>query len=131
MAGNDERQWQVLDDVPDDKHRDHGRGQGEFRFDEAVSAVGRGRIAFGSVGGRLAARSATVSELAEAVQIEQPAVSHQLRLLRNLSLVEGVRNGKSIVYSLYENHVAQLLDEAIYHVEHLRLGVPDRPAATG
>lgn len=74
-----------------------------------------------------------VSALAEAVGMEQSAVSHQLRLLRNLGLVIGARAGRSIVYSLYDNHVAQLLDEAIYHSEHLRLGLSDHPgtASTG
>lgn len=72
-----------------------------------------------------------VTELAEAVGMEQSAVSHQLRLLRNLSLVTGTRRGRSIVYSLYDNHVAQLLDEAIYHSEHLRLGLADRPETAG
>lgn len=72
-----------------------------------------------------------VSELADTVGMEHSAVSHQLRLLRNLGLVTGVRTGRSIVYSLYDNHVAQLLDEAIYHSEHLRLGVPDRPQSVG
>ena len=62
--------------------------------------------------GRLREGSATVGELAEAVQMEQSAVSHQLRLLRNLGLVDGVRQGRSIVYSLYDNHVAELLDQA-------------------
>lgn len=66
-----------------------------------------------------------VTDLAEAVGMEQSAVSHQLRLLRNLGLVTGTRHGRSIVYSLYDNHVAQLLDEAVYHVEHLRLGLSD------
>jgi DNA-binding transcriptional ArsR family regulator len=66
-----------------------------------------------------------VSDLADAVGMEQSAVSHQLRLLRNLGLVSGTRHGRSIVYSLYDNHVAQLLDEAVYHVEHLRLGLTD------
>jgi DNA-binding transcriptional ArsR family regulator len=74
---------------------------------------------------------ATVGELAQAVQMEQSAVSHQLRLLRNLGLVDGERHGRTVVYSLYDNHVAQLLDEAIYHAEHLRLAVPDSPSATG
>lgn len=78
--------------------------------------------------GRLREGSATVGELAAAVQMEQSAVSHQLRLLRNLGLVDGVRQGRRIVYSLYDNHVAELLDQAIYHAEHLRLGAPDRPA---
>ncbi len=72
-----------------------------------------------------------VSELAEAVGMEQSAVSHQLRLLRNLDLVVGTRSGRSIVYTLFDDHVAQLLDQAIYHSEHRRLGVSDRPGATG
>jgi DNA-binding transcriptional ArsR family regulator len=72
-----------------------------------------------------------VTELAAAIGLEQSAVSHQLRLLRNLGLVIGARSGRSIVYSLYDNHVAQLLDEAIYHSEHLRLGLADRPDAVG
>ena len=70
---------------------------------------------------------ATDAALAEAVGMEQSAVSHQLRLLRNLGLVIGARAGRSIVYSLYDNHVAQLLDQAVYHIEHLRLGVRDAP----
>lgn len=68
-----------------------------------------------------------VGELAAAVGMEQPAVSHQLRLLRTLGLVAGTRQGRKIVYALYDTHVAQLLDEAIYHVEHLRLGKRDTP----
>lgn len=72
-----------------------------------------------------------VTELAEAVGMEQSAVSHQLRLLRNLGLVVGSRSGRSIVYRLYDNHVAQLLDEAIYHSEHLRLGLADRSQTAG
>jgi DNA-binding transcriptional ArsR family regulator len=81
--------------------------------------------------GRLREGPATVNELAQAVGMEQSAVSHQLRLLRNLGLVDGERQGRTVVYSLYDNHVAQLLDEAIFHAEHLRLGAPDRPAVTG
>jgi DNA-binding transcriptional ArsR family regulator len=72
-----------------------------------------------------------VNELADTIGLEQSAVSHQLRLLRNLGLVVGNRAGRSIVYSLYDNHVAQLLDEAIYHSEHLRLGLADRPKTAG
>ncbi|MEV0977732.1 metalloregulator ArsR/SmtB family transcription factor [Streptomyces sp. NPDC049915] len=69
-----------------------------------------------------------VGELADAVDMETSACSHQLRLLRNLGLVTGERQGRSVVYSLYDDHVAQLLDQALYHVEHLRLGVRDLPA---
>ncbi|OIK05438.1 ArsR/SmtB family transcription factor [Streptomyces monashensis] len=70
------------------------------------------------------------TELATEVGMEQSACSHQLRLLRNLGLVVGTRKGRSVVYSLYDNHVAELIDQAIYHVEHLRLGITDAPART-
>ncbi|RMI33433.1 ArsR/SmtB family transcription factor [Nocardia stercoris] len=72
-----------------------------------------------------------VTDLAEAVGMEQSAVSHQLRLLRNLGLVTGTRAGRSIVYRLYDNHVAQLLDEAVYHSEHLRLGLSEESENAG
>ena len=68
----------------------------------------------------------TVGGLVETVGMEQPAVSHQLRLLRNLGLVEGERRGRHIEYSLYDSHVAELIEQAIYHAEHLRLGITDR-----
>jgi ArsR family transcriptional regulator, nickel/cobalt-responsive transcriptional repressor len=68
------------------------------------------------------------TELATEVGMEQSACSHQLRLLRNLDLVVGTRSGRSVVYSLYDEHVAELLDQALYHVEHLRLGLSDAPA---
>jgi ArsR family transcriptional regulator, nickel/cobalt-responsive transcriptional repressor len=36
------------------------------------------------------------------------------------------RSGRSATYSLYDHHVSSLLDEAVFHAEHLRMGVPDR-----
>lgn len=76
---------------------------------------------------RLREAPCAVTDLAEAIGMEQSAVSHQLRLLRNLGLVSGTRSGKNIVYSLYDDHVAMLLDQAVYHIEHLRLGISDTP----
>lgn len=72
---------------------------------------------------------ATVSDLTAAIGMEQSAISHQMRLLRTMGLVSARRDGRRIVYSLYDNHVAMLLDEAVYHSEHVRLGAPDGPAA--
>ena len=72
--------------------------------------------------GRLRESPCSVSELAQAVEMEQSAVSHQLRLLRHLGLVVGDRQGRSIIYALHDAHVGVLLEEAIYHVEHVRLG---------
>ncbi|MEU5397760.1 metalloregulator ArsR/SmtB family transcription factor [Streptomyces sp. NPDC005963] len=77
---------------------------------------------------RLQEGPCSVGDLADAVGMEHSACSHQLRLLRNLGLVTGERRGRSIVYALYDHHVAELLDQALYHVEHLRLGLRDAPA---
>lgn len=75
---------------------------------------------------RLRREPCSVTELAADIGMEQSAVSHQLRMLRHLGLVEGTRHGKTTVYALYDNHVARLLDEAVYHSEHLRLGLRDQ-----
>ncbi|WP_432031343.1 ArsR/SmtB family transcription factor [Streptomyces antibioticus] len=80
---------------------------------------------------RLQEGPCAVGDLAEAAELEASACSHQLRLLRNLGLVTGERRGRSIVYSLYDDHVAELLEQALYHVEHLRLGHQDTPVPTG
>jgi ArsR family transcriptional regulator, nickel/cobalt-responsive transcriptional repressor len=86
----------------------------------ALSAPSRVRIL-----ARLRESPCSVGELASAVTMEQSAVSHQLRVLRHLGLVVGEREGRRIVYALHDNHVGVLLEEAIYHVEHLRLGAVD------
>lgn len=72
--------------------------------------------------GQLHAGPCPVNELAAAVGMEPSAVSHQLRVLRHLGLVVGRREGRQIVYDLYDDHVSELLEQAIGHVEHLRHG---------
>jgi len=71
---------------------------------------------------RLRQAPSTVGHLAGAVGMEQPAVSHQLRILRDLGLVTGSRTGRHVTYGLYDSHVATLLDEALRHIEHRRHG---------
>ncbi len=69
--------------------------------------------------------SSTVSDLTAAVGMEQPAVSHQLRLLRMMGMVTATRQGRAVRYELFDDHVAALLDEAVFHAEHLVLGRPN------
>ncbi len=76
--------------------------------------------------GRLRTGACAVGELAAAVGMSQPAVSQQLRVLRHLGLVVGERRGRNVVYELHDDHVAALVDEAVYHVEHLRLAFRGR-----
>lgn len=77
---------------------------------------------------RLQTGRCAVSELAAAVGMEASAVSHQLRLLRHLGLVAGHREGRNVIYALHDDHVGQLLQEAIAHVEHLYPGRRTRAA---
>ena len=71
---------------------------------------------------RLRRGPCSVGELTLSVAMEQSAVSHQLRLLRHLGLVVGERQGRRVIYALHDNHVGELLEEAIGHAEHVRLG---------
>jgi DNA-binding transcriptional ArsR family regulator len=79
---------------------------------------------------RLREGACSVGELARAVAMQPSAVSQQLRQLRHLGLVVGERQGKQIVYGVHDEHVGELLDQAVFHVEHVRLGArqPVSPA---
>ncbi len=99
---------------------------------EAAKQVARVMAGLGTASrvqilGRLREGACSVGELCAAVQMTQPAVSHQLRILRDLNLVVGVRTGRLTIYGLYDPHVAVLLDEALRHVEHLRADTPTMP----
>jgi DNA-binding transcriptional ArsR family regulator len=76
---------------------------------------------------RLGAGPCSVGDLARAVEMEQSAVSQQLRVLRHLGLVIGDRDGRQVIYALHDEHVRALLAEAVSHTEHLRLGLSARP----
>ncbi len=63
----------------------------------------------------------TVSEITAAVEMEQSAVSHQLRHLRDLRFVVTERQGRSVIYRLFDNHVVELITQGLAHAEHLQL----------
>ena len=67
----------------------------------------------------------SVGELTQALGMEQSAVSHQLRHLRDLDFVIAERQGRHIFYRLFDDHVAKLIEQAISHAEHLRLSRGD------
>jgi DNA-binding transcriptional ArsR family regulator len=76
----------------------------------------------------------SVKELTEALGMEQSAVSHQLRVLRDHRLVRVVdRVGRKRVYGLHDEHVTTLFEAALRHVvqrDGPRAGVEvHRPAA--
>jgi ArsR family transcriptional regulator, nickel/cobalt-responsive transcriptional repressor len=67
---------------------------------------------------RLTAGPCSVKELARSVDMEQPAVSQQLRVLRDSGLVVGKRQGRKTIYKLHDKHVGVLLAEAVAHAQH-------------
>lgn len=73
--------------------------------------------------GLLESDPCSVNEIADRIQMEASAVSHQLRVLRLLGLVVNARDGRRIVYTVHDEHVGQLLAEAMSHVEHIRSGL--------
>ena len=57
-----------------------------------------------------------VCDLAEALGMTQSAVSHQLRILKQSRLVKARRDGKSIFYSLADEHVRGMLALGMEHI---------------
>lgn len=76
---------------------------------------------------RLAQGPCSVTELVEQVGGEQSAISHQLRVLREHSLVQVRRDGRRRVYMLADDEVAGLLDHAVHHVTEPRAKRSHRP----
>lgn len=62
--------------------------------------------------------SLCVMHIAERVGMSQSAISHQLAILRKADLVRIKRSGKSIVYSIADEHVRLMLDMALLHTGH-------------
>jgi ArsR family transcriptional regulator, nickel/cobalt-responsive transcriptional repressor len=67
----------------------------------------------------LRAAPRTVSEIVDAVGMEQSAVSHQLRVLRQQSVVTVRRIGRTRQYALRNEHIAALIDDALAHLQAL------------
>jgi len=58
----------------------------------------------------------SVSEITEILEMEQSAISHQLRMLKQARLVKHRREGKSVFYSLDDDHVKQIFKQGLDHV---------------
>lgn len=58
-----------------------------------------------------------VCDIAQSLNVSVSAVSHQLRLLKQARLVKYRREGKSLVYALSDDHVRQIIDIGLIHIE--------------
>ncbi len=57
-----------------------------------------------------------VCDIANLLNMTQSAISHQLRILKQVSLVKNRRDGRVVYYSLADDHVKKILDQGFAHV---------------
>ena len=57
-----------------------------------------------------------VCDIAQLLNMTQSAISHQLRVLKASKLVKNRREGKSVIYSLADSHVREIIDQGIEHI---------------
>ena len=57
-----------------------------------------------------------VTDIAEQAAVSQSAISHQLRLLKQMHLIKSRREGKNMHYSLADDHVRTILQMGLEHV---------------
>src|SRR5437763_15423214 len=65
----------------------------------------------------LARSELCVQDLAATLHLSESAVSHQLRLLRNMRLVRTRRDGRMIFYALDDAHIVGLFEQGLDHVQ--------------
>lgn len=58
-----------------------------------------------------------VYDIAMVLGMSQSAISHQLRVLKQLDLVKNRREGKTIFYSLADSHIVTILSQGLDHIE--------------
>lgn len=64
----------------------------------------------------LARQELCVGDIAETIGLSQSAVSHQLRILKQIHLIKYRREGKNLWYSLADDHVRTILEMGLEHV---------------
>lgn len=57
-----------------------------------------------------------VCDLAEILGMSQSAISHQLRVLKQAKLVKNRREGKTVFYSLDDNHIGTIINQGLEHI---------------
>ena len=57
-----------------------------------------------------------VNDIAQLLNISTSAISHQLRILKQAQLVKFRREGKTIFYSLSDDHVSTILNQGMEHI---------------
>jgi DNA-binding transcriptional ArsR family regulator len=61
-----------------------------------------------------------VHELVDALGVPQPLVSQHLRILKSAGVVDGERSGREVLYRLVDEHLANIVVDAVAHAEEDR-----------
>lgn len=64
----------------------------------------------------LSQKEANVNEIASELNMNQSAISHQLKNLKQSKLIKNRRDGQAIYYSLDDNHVYKIIELGLTHV---------------
>jgi len=64
--------------------------------------------------------SRCVHDLVDALGVTQPLISQHLRVLKSAGVVHGERQGREVVYSLVDDHLAHIVVDAVAHAEESR-----------
>jgi len=59
-----------------------------------------------------------VGALAACLEMTESAISHQLRGLRQMRIVRARKDGRQVFYAIDDEHVAQLLQQGLFHIQH-------------
>jgi len=62
-------------------------------------------------------KSMAVGDIAVALDATPSAVSHQLSILKKAKLIIGRRDGKSVIYSLADDHIRGIIAQGLEHVQ--------------
>jgi len=60
----------------------------------------------------------SVNEIACSLEMSQTAISHQLKILKNLNIIKGSRKGKHIYYTISDHHIKNMIAQVYEHVNH-------------
>ncbi|MER2063135.1 MAG: metalloregulator ArsR/SmtB family transcription factor, partial [Alkalibacterium sp.] len=69
---------------------------------------------------QLTLREMNVTAIAQKLAMEQSTISHQLKILKAARLVKSRREGKTRIYSISDEHVRELIDQVMSHVQEKR-----------
>lgn len=64
----------------------------------------------------LVKESKNVNKISEETQISQSAISHQLKILREVDIVRFIQNGKERLYYISDDHVKMIIEQVYQHV---------------